>query len=154
MTEITNGSKHNENQVCIRSFKTHWAEAQIDSPMQMVARFDDISKLLITIGGFVLGALATMLREVHHNRVAPVLAVLFFIFLFFLFAILVCYFQPAMRAKEILKAKDDADLLLYIDEWCDDLQIVIKRKRMLLYASVACFVLSILTIMGLLLLSR
>lgn len=47
-----------QNQACIRSFKTEWAQAQIDGPMQYISRFDDVAKLLITIGGFVLAVLA------------------------------------------------------------------------------------------------
>jgi hypothetical protein len=154
MTETNNQPDHNQNQVCLHSFKTHWAEAQIDGPMQMVARFDDVSKLLITIGGFVLGGLATMLREAHLTKTGPIIAILLLISLFFLFAVLVCYYQPAMRAKEILTARNDNDLEGLIGSWCDDLQRVIRKKRVLLYASVACFVLSILTIVGLVLFSQ
>ncbi len=44
----------NTNQVCSNSFRKHWAEAQIDGPMHEVIRYDDVAKLLITIGGFVL----------------------------------------------------------------------------------------------------
>ncbi len=136
------------DQVCLNSFKTHWAEAQIDGPMNMVSRYDDVSKLLITIGGFVLGALATMLRENHMTR-GPIIAVLSLIFLFFLFAVLVCYYQPAMRAKAILGKQDDADLADCIEAWCDDLEGVIKKKRVLLYLSLVFFAMSFLMIMGL-----
>lgn len=153
MTKSNNQPENHDDQVCLRSFKTHWAEAQIDGPMQMVSRFDDLSKLLITIGGFVLGALATMLREPNFTKSAPIIVVLSLVFLFFLFAVLVCYFQPAMRAKEILKTRDDASLEKFIDEWCEDLVKVVKKKRALLTLSVAFFASSIFTMMLLLMFS-
>lgn len=52
-TLSTNGA-----QICLRSLKAHWAEAQIDGPLQTIARYDDVAKLLITIGGFLLAVLA------------------------------------------------------------------------------------------------
>ena len=54
----------NNSEVCLDTFKRHWAEAQIDGPMQTVARYDDVAKLLITIGGFTLAALAALIRAV------------------------------------------------------------------------------------------
>lgn len=153
MSENNGETDEKDNQVCLSSFKKHWAETQIDSPMQMIARYDDVSKLLITIGGFVLGALATMLREHQAYPTPLIIAVLFLILLFFFFAVRVCYFQPAIRAKEILIGIDDNALAGHINAWCDDLQRVINRKRSYLYATVACFALSFLLIMALLLFS-
>ncbi|HYY95265.1 MAG TPA: hypothetical protein VE713_12170, partial [Pyrinomonadaceae bacterium] len=61
----------NENQQCRTSFRKHWAEAQIDGPMQAIARYDDVAKLLITIGGFLLTVLAagysTMLKDLRAS---------------------------------------------------------------------------------------
>lgn len=33
----------------------HWAKARIDGPMQVVARFDEAAKQLITVGGLLQG---------------------------------------------------------------------------------------------------
>ena len=151
MSETIEMPNLDNDRVCLNSFRKHWAEAQIDGPMHTVARYDDVSKLLITIGGFVLGAMATMLRERQDYPMFLVVAVFVFITLFFLFAVLVCYFQPKMIAKDILRVADDAGLSHHIDGWCDDLHRVIARKRALLYLTMFCFVASFLTIMSLLL---
>ena len=151
MNETTEVSDVDNDRVCLNSFRKHWAEAQIDGPMQTVARYDDVSKLLITIGGFVLGTMATMLRERQDYPMYLVVAVFCLIALFFLFAVLVCYFQPKMIARDILRMADDAALSRHIDAWCDDLHRVIAKKRTLLHVTMFCFVASFLTIMSLLL---
>ena len=151
MNETAEVSDLGNDQVCLNSFRKHWAEAQIDGPMHTVARYDDVSKLLITIGGFVLGTMATMLRERQGYPMYLVIAIFCLIALFFLFAVLVCYFQPKMIAKDILRVADDAGLSRHIDGWCDDLHRVIARKRAFLYLTMFCFVASFLTMLSLLL---
>jgi len=107
------------NQVCSNSFKRHWAEAQIDGPMEAIARYDDIAKLLITIGGFLLAVLAAgysvMLKDLRgaidlvnaRNRSQWIFGSML---IFFVSAAAVCFPQPKMRAGEILKAETDEDL--------------------------------------------
>jgi hypothetical protein len=151
MNNTTQIADLGEDKVCLNSFRKHWAEAQIDGPMQTVARFDDVSKLLITIGGFVLGTMATMLRERQDYPLLLVGGMFCLVALFFVFAVLVCYFQPKMIAKDILRVEDDAGLSRQIDDWCGDLQRVIARKRAFLYLTMVCFVASFLSILALLL---
>jgi hypothetical protein len=38
----------------------HWAKARIDGPMQVVARFDEAAKQLITLGGLFQGVFFTV----------------------------------------------------------------------------------------------
>jgi hypothetical protein len=147
------------NKVCLNSFKKHWAEAQIDGPMQTIARYDDVAKLLITIGGFLLAVLANgysaMLRDRATIDTTRIKATSYWVFglmlLFFVAAALVCYFQPRMRAFEIMKRRDDEDLTQEITAWCVDLRRVLTVKRLLLYLAMISFIGSFVLLMSLLL---
>lgn len=147
------------NQVCLSSFKKHWAEAQIDGPMLAIARYDDVAKLLITIGGFLLAVLASgftaMLRDRENldlSRAKTWSAVVFFLMLvFFISAAAVCFPQPKMRAWEIMELKDDQNLKEHIQDWCNDLRSVGRKKRVSLAVATLSFIASFLVMMLLLL---
>jgi hypothetical protein len=146
----------NNNEVCLGTFKRHWAEAQIDGPMQTVARYDDVAKLLITIGGFALAVLAGMLRELPGLMSMPsiraALGVAFgSMLLFFVFAAMTCYWSPKMWAQEILEGANDEGLQTHMKAWCEDIGVVIKRKKLLIAFATIFFILSFLVMMSLLL---
>jgi hypothetical protein len=148
------------NQICSNSFKHHWAEAQIDGPMQAIARYDDVAKLLITIGGFLLAVLAAgysvMLRDLRgtmdlvnaRNRSKWIFCSML---IFFVSAAAVCFPQPKMRAGEILKAETDEDLKCHINSWCENMFRVLIIKKVLLGIATVSFILSFLVLMSLLL---
>jgi len=74
--ETGNGNvDSNESHECFNSFIKHWAEARIDGPMQAIARYDDVAKLMTTIGGFLQAVLAAgyslMVKELYASR-API----------------------------------------------------------------------------------
>lgn len=148
-----------DNQVCLNSFKKHWAEAQIDGPMHTVARYDDVAKLLITIGGFLLAVLANgysaMLKDRATIDTGTVKARSTWVFglmlLFFVSAAAVCYFQPKMRAWQILILKDDQELTCHIKSWCKNLRVIIIIKKALLSIAMLSFIASFLVMMSLLL---
>ncbi|HEX3143748.1 MAG TPA: hypothetical protein VHQ64_07240, partial [Pyrinomonadaceae bacterium] len=108
--------------LCLTTFKKHWSEAQIDSPMQTAARYDDVAKLLITIGGFALAALGAMVREVLPVMTATTRTISGVAFgsmlFFFTFAALTCYWSPKMWAEKILECPNDAALEACMKEWC------------------------------------
>lgn len=148
------------NEVCISSFKQHWAEAQIDGPMQTIARYDDVAKLLITIGGFLLAVLAggysVMVRDLRpYMNVAQTTSQSRIIFVamlvFFISSAAVCFPQPKMRAGEIINLRKDADLQKQMSEWCTNLGRVILIKKILLGSATVSFIVSFLTMMYLLL---
>jgi hypothetical protein len=140
-------------EACLTKFTEHWAKAQIDGPMQTIARYDDLAKLLITIGSFVLGILAAMLRgPTPMNLSAPRAGlVLGSMLLFFLSAAAVCYPQPKMRARDIIDPTRDESLPEMIDAWCANIDSIVHCKRRLLYLATFLFVSSFIVIMWLLL---
>lgn len=139
---------HGSDHICSNSFKKHWAEAQIDSPMHEVIRYDDVAKLMITIGGFVLATMGATFAEILKERgraslleIKPWLAVLFGLMLFFFFcSAAVCFPQPKLLARQIIESKDDADLTNQIEDWCDDLLRILSAKRLLLFISTFSFI--------------
>jgi hypothetical protein len=147
-------------QICLASFKKHWAEAQIDGPAQAIARYDDVAKLLITIGGFVLATMAGGYSAVikstpeatnlaYPKRMSP--WILFFMFLFFLSAALTCFWQPKIRALKILEAEDDDALKCEIKDWCTNMGRILNWKKACLISATIFFVVSFLLMMWVLL---
>ena len=148
------------NQVCLNSFREHWAKSQIDAPMQAIARYDDVAKLLITIGGFLLAVLAAgysvMLRDLrpymnvpHAKNTSEVVFIAMLVF--FVCAAAVCFPQPKMRAAEIMTLQGDEDLKEHITDWCKSLSRVIVIKKVLLLLATLSFITSFLVMMLLLL---
>ena len=155
--EIETNESH---QACLNSFKQHWAESQIDGPMAAIARYDDVAKLLITIGGFLLAVLAggysVMVRDLRpYMNVTQTMSQSKMIFvamlIFFISAAAVCFPQPKMRAREIIKFRKDEDLEPHIDAWCKNVNRVILVKKMLLGSATISFIVSFLAMMQLLL---
>jgi hypothetical protein len=146
-------------EICLNSFKQHWAESQIDGPMQTIARYDDVAKLLITIGGFLLAVLAggysVMVRDLRPLMNVPQTTsqsrmIFVAMLVFFISAAAVCFPQPKMRAAEIMKLRKDADLEAIIHKWCTNLGRVILVKKMLLGSATVSFIFSFLAMMILL----
>ena len=149
-----------ENQQCLTSFKIHWAKAQIDGPMQTVARYDDVAKLLITIGGFLLAVLAggysAMVKDLRGSiNVTQTKTISLIVFvsmlIFFISAAAVCFPQPKRMAMRILELNGDEDLTKCVKVWCDDIGRIIKIKRILLGLATGFFIISFLVMILLLL---
>ena len=128
--------------------------------MQTVARYDDVAKLLITIGGFLLAVLAggysVIVRDLRPfmnvdqtTRQSRMIFVAMLIF--FISAAAVCFFQPKMLAKEIINLRKDEDLEEHITDWCTNLGRVILVKKVLLASATFSFIITFLVMMNLLL---
>lgn len=156
-------SKNSETQICFNSFIEHWAKARIDGPMQAIARYDDVAKLLITIGGFLQTVLVAiysfMVKELYASNtpvnvfwMKTVSVVIFLsLLLFFICAAAVCFPQPSIQAKEILKYKGNEDLTEDIERWCKNINHTINIKRRLLISATFFFIMSFLVMIALLL---
>jgi hypothetical protein len=148
-----------QEQLCLSTFMTHWAKAQLDGPMQIVARYDDVAKLLITIGGFLLGVMASSYSAMLRDRSVIDMeqargksqAIFIVMLIFFLSAALVCFWQPKTRAAEILKSRNDKDIEQYIHLWCENLRRTILWKRAFLGIATFAFIASFLLMISLLL---
>ena len=151
-----------QNEVCLSTFLTHWAKAQIDAPMQIVARYDDVAKLLITIGGFLLGVMANSYSALLRDRsLIDVVqakvksqAVFVAMLIFFLSAALVCFWQPKMQATKILQVRNDKEIEQHIFDWCKSLRRTILWKRAFLGIATFAFIVSFLLMISLLLNAR
>ncbi|HEV2828141.1 MAG TPA: hypothetical protein VGW76_11120 [Pyrinomonadaceae bacterium] len=147
-----------EKHVCLNSLKVSWAQAQIEAPMHAVARYDDVAKLLITIGGFVLavlaGAYSAMLKDLQGVDLSQAKSasrwILISMLVFFVSAAAVCYRQPKMWVKQIIRAENDDALENSIDRWCDNINGVVLTKKILLIIATVAFVISFLVMMWLL----
>jgi hypothetical protein len=98
-----------KNQQCLESIIEHWVDARIDAPVQIIAKYDEAAKQLITVGGFLQGGLvvvySTLLREQHIAKSGWQMfgiAVFGLLLLgFLLIAAWVCVQQPAIEARPI-----------------------------------------------------
>ncbi len=146
-----------ENQQCLKALYEHWAKARLDWPMQAVARYDDVAKLLITIGGFLQTVLAAvyalMLKEpnafVNTSQMRTIIVLVFFFLIAFYFsAAMVCVPQPKMQAEKLFNIKRGESLETAIREWCNDIDRIIKIKKGLLVAATGFFIISSLLMIG------
>jgi len=147
-------------QQCVTSFLEHWGKARIDGPMLAIARYDDVAKLLITIGGLLQAVLAVgysfMLKDMNPSmntgRLRTISIVAFVSLLIsFGLAVWACWPQPKIWAASVLLDGDPKNLKCYVETWCKDIEDVMKRKKKRIHAAVICFIFSSLAMIGLLL---
>lgn len=156
-----------KNQQCLNSIIEHWAEARLDGPMQALARYDDAAKHLITIGGFLQGGLIAIYSvldkegRLFANRWQILFVISFELCLvvFMSLAAWACSLQPEMQAKGISdlltkalkQCLTETDLTEKVSGWCMDVENKIRRKKRLMLFAKIFYILSILTMPGLLL---
>jgi len=150
-TPTTDGSGQ-----CLKSIVEHWAESRIDGPMQAIARYDDAAKQLITIGGFLQGGLIAVYsvlgRQQHLSmsgwQIAGIVIFELSLILFLSFAAWACAIQPEMQARRISyllkKAVEhcisEDDLVGSITEWCEDIEDIVKKKRIRMMLAKGLFI--------------
>jgi hypothetical protein len=148
----------------------HWAKARIDGPMQAVARYDEVSKQMATIGSLLLGLLVTaytamgrpaeLTSHVSGWRAGLVYSFLISLFLFFGCTIAVCRWQPKMDAggvhtfliRSLTDCFTELELAEFVRAWCLDIDGIRKKKKRWLTAACVFFALCSLLMMSLLLL--
>jgi hypothetical protein len=146
-------------QQCFTAIIEHWVDARIDGPMQVLARYDDAAKQLITIGGVVQGGFiaicAVLGKHPTFQLKAPQIlgAIVFELLLLasLSFAAWACSLQPEMQAENIAKLLRKAlkvdlsenDLVDEVTDWCKDLEGKIELKKRWMLASKITFILSI-----------
>lgn len=156
-----------KNQQCFDSIIEHWAEARIDGPMQALARYDDAAKHMVTIGGFLQGGLIAVYSvldkqgRLFGNRwqIAFVISFEISLITFISLAAWACSLQPEMHAKGISKLLtqalrqciSEADLTNEVKGWCVDVENKIRSKQRLMLAAKCFYILSIVSMPGLLL---
>jgi hypothetical protein len=155
-----------ESKQCFKALMEHWAKARIDGPMQAVARYDDASKQLVTIGSLMQGLLVAAYSLMGKQQgigtstwqLVLIVSFMIFLILFFVCAAGVCWTQPKMDASEVhgflLRTLNDCftekDLGGVVRNWCVDIDGIRRRKRRWLTLESIFFMLCSVTMTGLL----
>ena len=116
-----------------------WAKSRIDSPMQIISRFDDAGKQLITIGSTLQGlyvAVFTLGKAQHEVPVAWLAALSVSLGLVvFCAAQAICTVPLKMEAigtYRLFKNRPnlaDSELTDAIEKWCRDVDAIAARKH-------------------------
>jgi hypothetical protein len=143
-----------KSQHCYETILEHWAKARIDTPLQIIARFDEAAKQLITIGGTLQGLLiAVFAFSTLQPRVSQgaILSIVFLLVAFiFCAARVICTLPPGMEAMGAYKlfrniaepGASDEELTKAIHKWCVDVENLARKKHGWLTAANVLFIVS------------
>jgi hypothetical protein len=131
----------------------HWAKARIDTPLQLVARFDDAAKQLIAIGGMIQGLMIAVFAFSGASPRIPAWGILVIVGLLLLFifcaARVICTLPPeleAMKAYKLFKIGTagvaDEELESAIYTWCHEIKVLITKKHWWLRSANILFLVS------------
>jgi hypothetical protein len=137
----------------------HWGKARIDTPLQLMARFDDAAKQLIAIGGTLQGLLIAVFAFSNAAPRIPIwgIPIIVFVLLAFTFcaARVICTLPPSAEAigtYELFKdvgtsGVSSEKLTAAVDTWCKAIdKIAFKKHRWLLAANICFLASSALTV--------
>ena len=124
----------------------HWAKSRIDSPLQVIARFDEAARQLIAVGALLQGAYLAVFGFSNKTGPIPLWAlVLLFVPLFamiFCAAKVVCLiplrletFEAYSLLKRLRDGIPDAELDRAMDTWCRSVDHLSARKRIWLHTA-------------------
>ena len=132
----------------------HWAKARIDTPLQLVARFDDAAKQLIAIGGTFQGLMIAVFAFSGAAPRIPTWGILVVVGLLLLFifcaARVICTLPPELEAmgayrlfkKVGMSGVPDDELQEAVHDWCKDIRELIQKKHWWLRNANLLFLLS------------
>jgi hypothetical protein len=139
---------------CFEAILEHWARARIDTPLLVVARFDDAAKQLITIGGTLQALFIAVFALSNAAPRIPPWGILIIVplLLTFIFcaARVICTLPPemeAMGAYALFKKIGDSgvsevELKAAVDKWCIGIENLARTKHKWLFAANVLFILS------------
>src|SRR5215213_4520283 len=154
LTDMDSQSFNFKSQHCFETILEHWAKARIDTPLQILARFDEAAKQLITIGGTLQGLLIAVFAfttlQPRLSREAIFLVVFLLVAFIFCAARVICTLPPRMEAMGAYKlfrniaepGASDAELTDAIHKWCVDVENLAKKKHRWLTAANVLFIIS------------
>ena len=106
-----NGNGHGGDSVsaaCYASIVEHWAKARIEGPMQVVARYDESAKQLVTLGGLFPAILVAAYSALTQPAQVPLdealrqpSTALFGAFLVFFLAFVACLIMACRRQMKV-----------------------------------------------------
>jgi hypothetical protein len=138
----------------------YWASTRIDVPMQLLAKFDNAAKRLVTLGtiwqGVYLAAFNFGDLRQSNSRWYLVVAFLFLIGLIVCSALAICVPPPKAGAFDTYLLFDrqggpsDKDLTCAVKRWCHDIDAIATKKHRLLVAAKVFFLLNSVALIALL----
>lgn len=147
-----------------RTFDTvidHWAKSRLDVPMQVIARFDDAAKQLITLGSVLQGLYIAVFAFGNLKQATPLwlIALLFvpLILLIFCAAQAICVVpvkKEAFDTYSLFKSHSelsDEELTSAVDKWCQTIDGYADEKHRWLKAAKVFLVLNSIVSLGFLL---
>jgi len=141
----------------------HWGKARIDTPLQLIARFDDAAKQLIAVGGTLQGLLIAVFAFGNAAPRIPVLGIpiIVVVLLAFIFCAtkVICTLPPVAEAKSTYilfkeigaSGVPDKELADAVDKWCVGIEKLARTKHLWLFAANILFLLSSALTVGLVL---
>jgi hypothetical protein len=154
-----------ESKPTFKTFVEHWAKSRLDVPMQVISRFDDAAKQLITIGSILQGLYiaAFTFGNLKHQVPTWLLCVLFapLILLIFCAAQAICVVplkKEAFDTYALFKSEaglTDEELTSAMHKWCQNIDKIADRKHLWLrFAKYFLVINSAITLLVLLFLMR
>lgn len=129
----------------------HWAIARIDSPLDLITRFDEAAKQLIAVGGIIQAAYVAGFAFGSLKEALPPWGVILLfaplISMIFCAAKVICLVPKKLEAfstyelfKQMRSGVEDAAVDLAMNEWCKGVDSLAKSKRLWLHAANLSFV--------------
>ena len=139
----------------------HWATARIDSPLDVIARFDEAAKQLIAVGGIIQAAYIAGFAFGSLKGALPTWGVIALfaplISMIFCAAKVICLVPKKLEAlstyelfKQMQSGIQEADVDVAMNEWCRDVDSLAKKKRLWLHAANLSFVFAFAITLGIL----
>jgi hypothetical protein len=132
----------------------HWAKARIDTPLQLVGRFDDAAKQLIAIGGTLQGLLIAVFAFSNAAPRIPAWGILVIVGLLLLFifcaARVICTLPRRLETLSAFSLFEriasagvpKPELENEVHTWCVEIERLAKTKHAWLFAANVLFLLS------------
>jgi hypothetical protein len=160
MTKLAMPSPSSESDDGIfRALLQHWAIARIDTPLDVIARFDEAAKQLIAVGGIIQAAYVAGFAFGGLKGALPTWGIVSLfaplILMIFCAAKVICLVPKELQAfstyelfKQMRSGIEEAKVDSAMNEWCKDIDSLAKKKRLWLHAANLSFVFAFAITLG------
>jgi hypothetical protein len=153
-------SSESDNGV-FRALLQHWAIARIDTPLGVIARFDEATKQLIAVGGIIQAAYVVGFLFGSLKGALPAWGVVSLfvplISMIFCAAKIICLVPKKLEAfstyelfTQMRSGIEEAKVDSAMNEWCKGIDSLAKKKRLWLHAANLSFVFAVAITLGIL----
>jgi hypothetical protein len=142
-----------------RALLQHWAIARIDTPLDVIARFDEAAKQLIAVGGIIQAAYVAGFAFGGLKGALPTWGIVLLfaplILMIFCAAKVICLVPKELQAfstyelfKQMRSGIEEAKIDSAMNEWCKGIDSLAKKKRLWLHAANLSFVFAFAITLG------